>query len=344
MMPSAWHPAYTSGIRSHPMNSSFCPGTRSPRTLHQSRPATHAMPSATPQHRALSRGKDPQLTLVHGNDHSYRAVLELPSSSHAHRTLEDVSAHVNKAAGILAVHGVVVSTPRVQEFVVRRRSALFATPARARVAGMAPAGAYVVGSRCEENPDWVELEDGYLPLSVLQPVDGSQPTAHRFVKEVTLPDDANLELATVSSPNDGAVFEVRVPRKRLVPSAMKKVQPARMKEPKDATKMHSESPLEPKPEGKDSTKRNSTPQPAPTAEVKGATKQKPAAQPAREDEDDQPRTKRRVQRTSEELLCKAAPVLYECEANKENIQMPMDCTEEWQAMPSGGFSLLQKSL
>ncbi|KAL1522626.1 hypothetical protein AB1Y20_017607 [Prymnesium parvum] len=314
MMPSAWHPAFNTSVRARPMNSSFCPVTRSPRPLRQPRPSARAASSDILQHRALSHGKDPHLTLVHGHDHTYyRVVLELPSSSHTHRTLEDVSAHVDKAARTLAVHGVVVSTPRVQEFVVRRHSALFATPSRARVAGMAPAGAYVVGARCEENPDWVVLEEGFLPLSVLQPVDGSQPTARRFVKEVALPDDANLEEATLSSLSDGAVFEVQLPRKRAVPTAMQD-RPAPMREPEDAMKM------------------NVTAQPASNFEAKGAAKVQSA-----------PHTPPKAEVNDETIVHKTPKPSREAEIKDENIQMPMDCTEEWQAMPSGGFSRLKKT-
>ncbi|KAL1522387.1 hypothetical protein AB1Y20_017377 [Prymnesium parvum] len=308
MMPPAWHPAY-SGHWSRPAASNFGPAPRAPRAASPLHPAARATSPLDTQQRAASHSTDPRLTLVNGPDHAYRAVLELPSSSHFHSTLEDVSAEVDKPNRTLAVRGVVVSTPRVQEFMVTTRSAVYATPSRAHVVGVAPAGMCVVGSRCTQNPAWVELDEGYIPSSALRALNGSQPTARRFVKEVVLPEDANLDQAAVSSPHDDAVFEVRVPRRRVVPAAAKK-EPA----PQAAAQKAA--------------------QPAPQKATQPAPQNAAQAAPKKAATDAQPKT------TSDELLRASQPVLCECPASLENVQMPVECTEEWQATPSGGFSRL----
>ncbi|KAL1500496.1 hypothetical protein AB1Y20_013153 [Prymnesium parvum] len=209
---SDWHPTSNTNW-SRP---SSVPLRRAPPPSSSPRyaPRSAISPQNSPQKTAWKTTTDPRLSLVESSQDAYKAALELPSSTLFHNTLAEVSASIDKESNKLVVRGVVVSTPHVQDFLVRCRSNLYGTPSDEHVIGVAPAGAHVVGTRCEQHPEWVKVEEGYVPLSALKTMNGSLPNILPFSKHCTLPRDAIPDEATASSPSNGLAYELKVPRKR----------------------------------------------------------------------------------------------------------------------------------
>jgi hypothetical protein len=183
-----------------------------------------------------------------------------------------------------------------------------------------------------EEDAWV-LDDGNLAIVSL----GRPAQGHRFSKHIALPPDALPRQATVKEVDNS--WNMTIPRRRKPPGAPRSL-PSVAEQPV-ASRHTSLRPVAPAqaPHVASSTKPHpSVPQPAAEQEAPAATRSVARAPEAA-------KAKKKTRASPESvtpnlydvLQSTAEPLLHECTADQANVQTPIECSQEWQAVKGGGF-------
>ena len=310
--------------------------------------------SRSPSYREYPQSEaGPKVRLCHSSN-GYEVRVEAEGNN---EKLHETSASVKQ--GKIALSGFVLSRQQGTEYYVTCRSGVFATPSRARVVGLAPAGIRITGT--PHSNAWVEMREGFIPSEVLHPLRGRESDSQPFNKLVDLPTDADVTRAVVSSPAGATAFTVHVPKKRVVapprddavaptstkPEPLKPMAKRERQESEQASVRQQERPAPAQHERPAPAPQHGRSAPAPQHERSAPAPHYERSAPAPHYERSAPAQQRECQTKQREChttplhaqLSSSDPVLIECGvSDAANIQSPREgCMEEWQAMPSGGF-------
>lgn len=316
--------------------SHFAPHSRCQQSLPQlSHPLAHphAHRSRHPLHHSprAPRTLAPSARLVEGADGDYEAQLELDGCSRSGHKLLDLSAEINQRTRCLTISGLVDQLDRTSDFVVRERAGLYSAPSRSQRFAILSAGTRVRGEECPHNPGWIELEEGYVPAFALYRISQPQRTRHPFKKELALPGDADINGATVTSPAGSNSLTVHIPRLRASTSQVRNLANERLGRPLDTSGARASAKEKPRPQAKNVSE---TP-PSPTD--KAAPHSSPKDTPGASQEGSKRKCSPHRMSSVNGALPLSDPVLMECEVSQANVQQPSESTEEWTALPLGGF-------
>ena len=292
-------------------------------------PQTMQIPLAT-----CSERIDPTVkVLTHEN--SYTITVSSPSGFE----LGDVKGSMLDQR-TLVVFGSLVEPATTYEYVSKCQARVYGSPHGSCLLGVLPAGTVFRGGP-PSHSGWIALEDDGEDAWVLD--DGSlaivslgRPAqGHRFHKHIALPPDALPGRATVKEVDNS--WTITTPRRtktagapRSMPSVADQPVASRHTSPRPVAPPqapHAASLSKPHP---------SVPLPAAEQEAPAATRSDARA----------PEAAKKKSRASPEtatpnqydvLQSTAEPLLHECTADQANVQTPIECLQEWQAVKGGGF-------
>jgi hypothetical protein len=242
----------------------------------------------------------------------------------------------------LVVVGSLVEPATTYEYVSKCQARVYGSPHGRCLLGVLPAGTVFRGGP-PSHSGWIALEDDGEDAWVLDDGNlaivslGRPAQGHRFSKHIALPPDALPRQATVKEVDNS--WFMTIPRRRKPPGAPRSL-PSVAEQPV-ASRHTSLRPVAPAqaPHAASSTKPHpSVPQPAAEQEAPAATRSV-----ARAPEAAKAKKKTRVSPESvtpnlyDVLQSTAEPLLHECTADQANVQTPIECSQEWQAVKGGGF-------